>query len=435
MTFKDLNISKQIQMALEEAGFEEPTPVQVEAFPVIRSGRDVIGIAQTGTGKTLAYLIPLLMKLAYAQGRYPRALVVVPTRELVVQVCESVELLTEYMDVRCLGIYGGTNIRTQQESVYEGVDLLVATPGRFMDIYMNGIIRTQLIKTVVVDEADRLLDMGFIPQLRSILDVIPEKHQTLLFSATFSQTVAEMADEFLATEPVRVEVTPQATLVEHVTQVCYQLPNMMTKINLLKQLLADRETYSRVMVFTESKKNADRIVDKLADYWKNELSVIHSNKAQNSRLNALKAFKEGKARILVASDVAARGIDVQDISHVINFDIPSLPEEYIHRIGRTARAGKEGMAVSFISEKEISAFEAIEQLIGQTVTVEELPAKLEISEILLDEEKVQTSNIVYQRGKPKGGGAFHSKAAKNSKSPQKARLDRSKEGRKKKGKR
>lgn len=431
MTFKDLNISKQILMALEEAGFEEPTPVQTEAFPVIRSGRDVIGIAQTGTGKTLAYLIPILMKLGYAQGRYPRALVVVPTRELVVQVCESVELLTEYMDIRCLGIYGGTNIRTQQEAVYEGVDLLVATPGRFMDIYMNGIIRTQLVKTVVVDEADRLMDLGFIPQLRSILDVIPEKHQTLLFSATFSPTVAKLADEFLIAEPARVEVAPQASTVEHVKQQCYRLPNVMTKVNLLRLLLSDREEFRKVMVFTETKKNADRIVDKLADYWKDELSVIHSNKAQNSRLNALRAFKEGRARILVASDVAARGIDVQDVSHVINFDIPSLPEEYVHRIGRTARAGKEGTAISFVSEKEIPDWEAIEALVGGEIGELDLPDKLEISDVLLDEEKVQTNNIVYQQGKPQGGGAFHQKAAKNRKTNQRKRPDRSKEGRKK----
>lgn len=218
MTFNELNISKQILMALEDAGFEQPTPIQERAFPVIRSGKDVIGIAQTGTGKTLAYLIPLLMKLHYAQGNYPRALVIVPTRELVVQVCESVELLTEYMDIRCVGIYGGTNIRTQQAAVYEGVDLLVTTPGRFMDIYMNGIIRTPQIKTVVVDEADRLMDMGFMPQLRSILEVVPEKHQTLLFSATFSTTIAELAAEFLAPEPVRIETGNPTTPVELVTQ-------------------------------------------------------------------------------------------------------------------------------------------------------------------------------------------------------------------------
>ena len=421
MEFKDLNISKQILMALEEAGFEHPTPIQEQAFPVIRSGRDMIGIAQTGTGKTLAYLIPLLMKLHYAQGMHPRALVIVPTRELVVQVCESVDLLTEFMDIRCIGIYGGTNIRTQQAAVYEGTDLLVATPGRFMDIYMNGMFRTGQIKTVVVDEADRLMDLGFMPQLRSILGVIPEKHQTLLFSATFSATVDELAREFLSPDFVRVETATQATPVENVAQWRYDVPNIATKINLLRLLLADRDTFRRVMVFTETKKNADRIVEKLADHWRGELSVLHSNKAQNSRLNALNAFRRGDTRILVSSDVAARGIDIQDVSHVINFDIPAIPEEYVHRIGRTARAGKEGVAISFVSEKEEPKFETIEQLTGQQVPVLPLPDDLEISDLLMDEEKVQTANIVYQRGKPQGGGAFHQRSAKNSKTPQKVR--------------
>ena len=418
MAFTDLNISKQILDALAEAGFEEPTPIQREAFPVIRSGKDMIGIARTGTGKTLAYLIPILMKLHYAQGKYPRAIVVVPTRELVVQVCESVELLTEYMDIRCVGIYGGTNIRTQQNAVYEGVDLLVATPGRFMDIYMNGMLRTPLVKTVVVDEADRLMDLGFMPQLRSILEVIPEKHQTLLFSATFSTAVTALASEFMVA-PVKVEVAPQATPVDTVLQLRYDVPNIMTKINLLKLLLADKEEYSRVMVFTESKKNADRITDKLADYWKDELSVIHSNKAQNTRLNALRAFREGRSRIMIASDVAARGIDIQDVSHVVNFDIPALPEEYVHRIGRTARAGKEGVAISLVSPKEEERIEMIEQLIGQKIELQALPERLEISDVLLDEVKIQTDNFIYQKGRPKGGGAFHARSAKNSKSPEK----------------
>ncbi|WP_418536656.1 DEAD/DEAH box helicase [Odoribacter laneus] len=418
MAFTDLNISKQILDALAEAGFEEPTPIQREAFPVIRSGKDMIGIARTGTGKTLAYLIPILMKLHYAQGKYPRAIVIVPTRELVVQVCESVELLTEYMDIRCVGIYGGTNIRTQQNAVYEGVDLLVATPGRFMDIYMNGMLRTPLVKTVVVDEADRLMDLGFMPQLRSILEVIPEKHQTLLFSATFSTAVTALASEFMVA-PEKVEVAPQATPVDTVLQLRYDVPNIMTKINLLKLLLADKEEYSRVMVFTESKKNADRITDKLADYWKDELSVIHSNKAQNTRLNALRAFREGRSRIMIASDVAARGIDIQDVSHVVNFDIPALPEEYVHRIGRTARAGKEGVAISLVSPKEEERIEMIEQLIGQKIDLQALPERLEISDVLLDEEKIQTANIIYQKGRPKGGGAFHARSAKNSKSPEK----------------
>ena len=361
MGFQDLNVSKQILMALEEAGFENPTPIQEEVFSVSRSGKDLIGIAQTGTGKTLAYLIPMLMKLHYAQGLVPRALVIVPTRELVVQVCESVELLTEFMDIRCVGVYGGTNIRTQQDRVFEGVDLLVATPGRFMDIYYNGIIRTKMIKTVVVDEADRLMDLGFLPQLKGIFEVLPEKHQTMLFSATFSEAVESLSRDFL-NDPVRVEVARQATPVANVKQYRYDVPNISTKINLLKLLLTDKENFKKVMIFTETKKNADRIVERLADHWKGELSVIHSNKAQNTRLKALRAFKEGETRIMVASDVAARGIDVQDVSHVINFDIPSLAEEYVHRIGRTARAGKEGAAISFVSEVEEDRFMDIERL-------------------------------------------------------------------------
>ena len=413
MGFQDLNVSKQILMALEEAGFENPTPIQEEVFSVSRSGRDLIGIAQTGTGKTLAYLIPMLMKLHYAQGLVPRALVVVPTRELVVQVCESVELLTEFMDIRCVGVYGGTNIRTQQDRVFEGVDLLVATPGRFMDIYYNGIIRTKMIKTVVVDEADRLMDLGFLPQLKGIFEVLPEKHQTMLFSATFSEAVESLSRDFL-NNPVRVEVARQATPVENVKQYRYDVPNISTKINLLKLLLADKENFKKVMIFTETKKNADRIVERLADHWKGELSVIHSNKAQNTRLKALRSFKEGETRIMVASDVAARGIDVQDVSHVINFDIPSLAEEYVHRIGRTARAGKEGAAISFVSEIEEDRFMDIERLINQEVEILDLPEKLEISQLLLEEEQVQTSNIVYQQGRQQGGGAFHQKKAKNS---------------------
>ncbi len=243
--------------------------------------------------------------------------------------------------------------------------------------------------------------------------MLPEKHQTMLFSATFSEAVESLSHDFLH-DPVRVEVARQATPVENVKQYRYDVPNISTKINLLKLLLADKENFKKVMIFTETKKNADRIVERLADHWKGELSVIHSNKAQNTRLKALRSFKEGETRIMVASDVAARGIDVQDVSHVINFDIPSLAEEYVHRIGRTARAGKEGAAISFVSEIEEDRFMEIERLINQEVEILDLPEKLEISQLLLEEEQVQTNNIVYQRGKPQGGGAFHAKKAKNT---------------------
>lgn len=412
MGFGDLKISKDILLALEEAGFEEPTRIQAEAFSVIRSGKDVIGIARTGTGKTLAYLIPLLMRLHYAQGKYPRVLVIVPTRELVVQVCESVELLAPHMDIRCVGVYGGTNIRTQQEAVYAGCDLLVATPGRFMDIYMNGLVRTSNVGAVVIDEADRLMDLGFMPQLKRILEVVPERHQTLLFSATFSATVTALASDFMVA-PVRVEAAPPATTVDTVIQLRYNVPNVMTKINLLKLLLSDRETFTRAMVFTESKRNADRIADRLPDEVEGEWGVLHSNKAQNTRLNALNAFREGRKRILIATDVAARGIDIRDVSHVINFDIPAEAEEYVHRIGRTARAGKEGTAISFVAPKEEERFAAIERLTGKPVEALSLPEGLIISDCLVEEEKIQTANIAY-RSQIRRGGAFQPKAQRGN---------------------
>ncbi|MFA6662094.1 MAG: DEAD/DEAH box helicase [Bacilli bacterium] len=431
--FSDLKISKEILKALDDAVFKNLTPIQKDVFPIIRSGKDLIGIAQTGTGKTLAYLIPILMQLHYAQGNYPRAIIVVPTRELVLQVCESVDLLTPYMDIRCVGIYGGTNIKTQQANVFEGCDLLVATPGRYMDIFLSGILRTKQVKILVVDEADRLMDYGFIPQLNGILSSLPEKHQTMFFSATFSEKIEKLADSFLL-NPIKIEVVRQATPVDNIEQIRYDVPNITTKVNLLKSLLSDKDRFTKVMVFTETKKNANRILEKLSDYWKDELSVIHSNKAQNSRINALKSFKEGKARILVSSDVAARGIDVKDVTHVINFDIPNNPEEYIHRIGRTGRAGKSGVAISLVAPKEIPYFEDIEELIDEKIGIKEIPDDVVISNLLIDEEIVQTANISYQKkGMPKGGGAFHKRSLKNSKTPQrKKRLDRTQEGRKKK---
>ena len=296
-----------------------------------------------------------------------------------------------------------------------------------MDIYMNGIIRTPQIKTVVVDEADRLMDMGFMPQLRSILEVVPEKHQTLLFSATFSTTIAELAAEFLAPEPVRIETGNPTTPVELVTQLRYDLPNIQTKINLLKLLLTDKEEFRRVMIFTETKKNADRIVERLGDHWKGELSVLHSNKAQNSRLNALKAFKEGKTRIMFLQmlrhvESMCRMSAMSSISIYLLF----LRSISTHRTYCPCRKGRNGYQLR--DRKRRAEIRRNRKADRQQVEWAALPENLVISDVLLDDEKVQTSNIVYQKGKPKGGGAFHAKSAKNSKTPQKVRKDRTKEG-------
>lgn len=416
ISFDDIKLSKQIRMALDEAGFEKPTDIQHEVFSPVRSGKDIIGIAQTGTGKTLAYLMPILMKLNYAQGMDPRALIVVPTRELVLQVVETIELLTPYMNIRALGIYGGVNINTQKEKVYDGVDILVATPGRLMDIYMTRVLKFNLVKTLVIDEADKMMDLGFMPQLNAIFEVLPEKHQNLLFSATFSDTVAKLSEDFLLV-PERIEVAPQASTVENIHQVQYHAPNILSKINLLKYLLEDKEEFNKVMVFTETKKNADRIVERLEDILGEELSVIHSNKAQNTRINALNAFKDGSARVMVASDVAARGIDIENVSHVINFDIPTNYVEYVHRVGRTGRAEKEGTAISFVNEVEEELMEKIEALIQKPVTLESVPLDVEITSQLLEDEKKQTRNIKVKNTVRRDTGAFHQKKAKNMKTP------------------
>jgi len=416
ISFDDIKLSKQIRMALEEAAFEKPTAIQKEVFSPVRSGKDVIGIAQTGTGKTLAYLMPILMKLNYAQGYDPRALIVVPTRELVLQVCETIDLLTPYMDIRAVGVYGGVNINTQKEKVCEGIDILVATPGRLMDIFMSRVLKLNQIRTLVVDEADKMMDLGFMPQLNAIFEVLPEKHQNLLFSATFSDTVAKLTEDFLLF-PERIEIAPQATTVKNIHQIQYQVPNILSKVNLLKYLLQDKDVFNKVMVFTETKKNADRIAIRLEEIFGEDLSVIHSNKAQKTRIKALNSFKEGKSRVLVASDVAARGIDIQDVSHVINFDIPTNYVEYVHRIGRTGRAEKEGTAISMVNEIEQELMEKIEDLIQDQISIESIPLDVEITKQLLEDEKIQTRNIKIKNTVRKDTGAFHQKKAKNMKTP------------------
>jgi len=415
-TFDEIKISKPIRTALEEAGFTKPTDIQKEAFSVIRSGNDTVGIAQTGTGKTLAYLIPILMKLNYAQNFDPRVLIVVPTRELVLQVCETVELLTTHMDLRCEGVYGGVNIKTQMARLFEGIDILVATPGRLMDIYMTRTLKFNLIKTLVIDEADKMMDLGFMPQLNAIFQILPEKHQNLLFSATFSDTVAKLSESFLI-NPRRIEVAPQATTVKNIHQLVYHVPNTLSKINLLKHLTADKEVFKRVMVFTETKKNADRISAQLEEEMAGELATIHSNKTQNTRIKALTNFKDGTCRILVASDVAARGLDIADVSHVINFDIPTNYTEYVHRIGRTGRAEKEGTAISFANPVEEDIITEIEDLIRQKIEVGEHPDGSAITHLLLEDEKKQTRNIRIKQPKrdERAAGAFHEKKAKNMK--------------------
>ncbi|MES2628968.1 MAG: DEAD/DEAH box helicase, partial [Bacteroidota bacterium] len=319
-SFEDLKLTRQFINAVEELGFTQPTEVQQKCILPVLSGQQVIGVAPTGTGKTAAYGLPLLQLLKYAQGDNPRVLVVVPTKELVLQVEEKLRQLAKYTDLRIFGIYGGIGPKAQIDEIAKGVDIIVATPGRFLEIYLRGKLVVKQVKHLVLDEADKIMDMGFMPQLRNILEVLPRKRQNLLFSATFGPKVDQLSEEFLEF-PLKIEVSPSATTLKQVSQVKIAVPNLITKLNYLKFLLADPEM-ERVIVFAKKRESATAIFNTLEKGNFGEIRVIHANKGQNFRINSYKEFQEGNVRILVATDVAARGIDIVDVSHVVNFDVP-----------------------------------------------------------------------------------------------------------------
>jgi len=417
-TFDKFGIGKSILKALDEIGFHEATPVQELAIPVIKSGQDILGIAQTGTGKTAAYLIPILMKLVKAEGEDPRALILVPTRELAIQVGEDIEELTQYTNIRSAAVFGGIGWTKHAELVKPGVDIVVATPGRLWDLYTIGALRLKKIKTLVIDEADRMLDMGFMPQLNQLFEVIPPKRQNLLFSATFSDKVELISNEFL-TFPARVEVAPSATTVDKVEQYFYRLPNFRSKLNLINFLLTDTETYKRVIIFCATKENAELVFKVLDRKTEGEVRVLHSNKAQNTRINAIQSFKEGNVRVLISTDVSARGIDVSMISHVINFDLPTNYEDYVHRIGRTARANHDGVAISFLKPDEEFHLANIEKLIRMEIAELPIPEKVELVESSRSEMQEIAREMDRQKKLEDTGfkGAFHEKKPRRKKIP------------------
>ncbi|MCS5491942.1 DEAD/DEAH box helicase [Algoriphagus limi] len=410
--FEAFKLNRQLLNAVEEAGYTHPTPIQEKGIPLALAGHDVLGIAQTGTGKTAAYVLPILMKVKYAQGMHPRAMVLAPTRELVMQIEEVCSQLGKYTDTRVVALYGGIGPKTQIEQIEAGVDLIISTPGRFMDLYKKGVILTKELKTMVLDEADKMLDMGFMPQIRSILEVIPVKRQNLLFSATFSQKVERLSTEFLEF-PERVEITPSATTAETIDQVKYFVPNIRTKINLLEHLLESEEV-SRAIIFTRSRKNAEEVSNFLQRKKVGEIRVIHANKGQNTRINSMEDFKAGDVRILVATDVASRGLDVTMVSHVINFDVPLIYEDYVHRIGRTGRAENEGMAITFINPAEAWHFEKIEELIRMEVPEVSIPKSVTITETPFAEKQIYARELdkLKQKENPDYKGAFHEKKAR-----------------------
>ena len=416
-TFQDLNLNTPLYNALDDLGFTTPTPIQAEAFNVIKSGKDVVGIAQTGTGKTYAYMLPVLKTLKFSTQETPRVLVLVPTRELVVQVVDEIEKLTKYINTRVLGVYGGTNINTQKRAIAEGIDILVATPGRLYDLALSRVLQLKTIQKLIIDEVDVMLDLGFKHQLINIFDILPEKRQNIMFSATMTQDVSVLINEFFKS-PTRISIAVSGTPLDNISQQLYNVPNFYTKINLLTHLLNDTETYNKVLIFVAFKRMADRLFEKLDEYYKEELCVIHSNKTQNYRLRSIEQFRNGENRILVATDVMARGLDIDNVSHVINFDTPDFPENYMHRIGRTGRAEREGKALIFSTVKDQDAIDNIEGLMKMTIPVIEMPEHIEISTELIEEERPQIkehNNPHKRKEEDAPGPAFHEKSAKNSK--------------------
>ncbi len=412
--FENFNLNPQLLRAIADAGFIQPTEIQVRSIPAVMGGQEVIGIAQTGTGKTAAYLLPALVKLNYAQGTQPRALVLAPTKELAVQIAEHASLLAKYTDLRIQCLYGGVGPKTQIESIQNGVDMLIATPGRFMEIYLRGDLPTKQIRLLVIDEADRMMDMGFMPQLRRIFEVIPSKRQNVLFSATFPEKVERLANEFLE-RPLKIEVTPQATPSTKVQHVWYRVPNLKTKINFLEYLFSG-EAFERVIVFTRTKEVANNVYRFLDRKGYGPVRVIHSNKGQNSRINAVREFKDGNLRVLVSTDVTARGIDVERVSHVINFDVPILYEDYVHRIGRTGRAFRQGEAITLATPAEEYHVKKIEELIREKIPVKPLPSRVEL-EATTPEEKMQMDREMDRQKKkedPTFQGAFQERKGRAS---------------------
>lgn len=414
-TFEQFNLPKSLQKALDELNFIHPTPIQEKSFPVIMSGRDVMGIAQTGTGKTFAYLLPILKQWKFTPTDTPRVIILVPTRELVVQVVEEIEKLTKYYSIRTLGIYGGVNINTQKKNVYEGLDIVVGTPGRVMDLALDNVLRFDNLQKLVIDEFDEILNLGFRPQLTSILSMMKDRKQNILFSATMTEEVDEILDEYF-NFPEEVSLAPSGTPLEQITQKAVIAPNFLTKINILKHWLSTDETMSRILIFVNSKRLADFTLEHIEEAFPYQFGAIHSNKSQNYRLNTMELFQKGELRGLVTTDIMARGLDITDITHVINLQLPETPEQYIHRIGRTGRADREGIAISIISAKEEEQHFDIEELMDYEIPLIEIPEDVVIEEKKLEFEKDRIFiKKSVKRATEERGAAFHEKKDKNKK--------------------
>ncbi len=415
LTFADFDLPEKILDVLADQELFEPTPIQEKSFKPILSGRDIMGIAQTGTGKTLAYLLPVLKQWKYNKNGNPTVLVLVPTRELVVQVAEILENLTQNITARVIGVYGGKNINTQKLLFNDGCDILVGTPGRVMDLAIDNAISLKEVQKLIIDEFDEMLNLGFRPQLTHIFEMMKERRQNILFSATMTEAVDEMLDEYFA-GPVEISLAKSGTPLEKIEQTGYKVENFNTKVNLLEHLLKKDDEMSKVLVFCNNKKHADVLFTKIDELFPENFDVIHSNKSQNYRLNAMKRFQNEEIRGLITTDVMARGLDISDITHVVNFEVPEVPEQYIHRIGRTGRADKDGKAVSFITKKEDEQLLEVEMLMNKELTMIDFPSEVKINPVKIASEKEEVKMKNAHTVKiEEGGGAFHEKKAKNTK--------------------
>jgi ATP-dependent RNA helicase RhlE len=414
-TFDLLPITKQLRGAIDDLGFVKPTPIQVESFPVVRSGADVVGIAQTGTGKTLAYMLPILQDIKFQKIDTPRVLVLVPTRELVLQVVDRINEFAKYMNVRVLGVYGGTNINTQKKACALGVDIVVATPGRLYDLAACRALQLKTVKQLVIDEVDVMLDLGFRIQLANIFSILPERRQNIMFSATMTEEVDALIDAYFI-KPKKISIALSGTPLNNISQTCFRVRNFYTKVNLLNHLLLDKELFSKVLIFVPNKKHADMVFELLEEQYASELCVIHSNKTQNYRIRSIKQFDEGINRILVSTDVMARGLDLDKISHVVNFNTPVFSENYMHRIGRTGRAEEKGNSILLFTDKEEISKNEIESLMDYQIPQTDFPKEVEENEQLLSEErdvaKISKNRSTETRLRDAG---YHDKKEKNQK--------------------
>lgn len=422
-TFKELQLIEPIQKALEAQGYETPTPIQQQAIPHVLQGKDLFGCAQTGTGKTAAFAIPILQQLALRETekgkRKISTLILTPTRELATQIEENFQEYGKNLDLRTAVIFGGVNQNNQVKRLQNGVDILVATPGRLLDLISQKYISLAHIEIFVLDEADRMLDMGFIHDVKKLLTIIPKKRQTLFFSATMPDSILSLANSIL-TNPVKVEVTPASTTAETIQQSVYFIDKDNKNLLLLDNLRKD--IHDSVLVFTRTKHGADKIV-KFLEKNNVKSAAIHGNKSQNARQRALDNFKSKEIKVLVATDIAARGIDIDNLLYVINYDLPNIPETYVHRIGRSGRAGAKGIAISYCNYEEKAYLKDIQKITGiQVPVIENHPYPMEVFVVEKKEQKARPSRNQQSNNKPKEKVSQKPKSSERSNKPKRNRI-------------